>query len=286
MKNLTKGILAILASAFFLAMSQTLVKYAGDVPTVQKMFIRSLVMSVLSFITLVRNHVPLRIKSAFALPLFLRCICGATGNFCNFYATDHMALADATMLAKTSPFFSVFFAWLFMRERFGLPDIAAIGMAFVGTLFIIKPGGNLEALFPALIGLFGGILAGITYACVHWCHKKGAPGTLNAFSYAVVSCMFGLPKMLFAYEPMTVFQISVMVICGICGALGLAFMTIAYKYAQPSQISIFDYTQVIYAAIFGFLFFTQIPDALSFCGYAIIISAGFFKYRYDSRHRA
>ena len=286
MKDMTKGILAILASSLFLALSQTLIKYAGDVSTIQKMFIRSLVMCILTLTTLLRHRVPLRIERAFALPLLLRGICGTAGNLCNFYATDNMPLSDATMLAKLSPFFSVFFSWLLLKERFGFTDVAALIMAFIGTAFIIKPGGDLAELLPALAGLTGGIMAGFTYACIHWCHKRGAPGELNAFFYAFVSVLVTLPKMLFDYEPMSFFQISVMVACGVCGALGVGFVTLAYKFAQPNQVSVFEYTQVLYTAVFGFLFFSQLPDPLSFCGYAIIIGAELFKYFYDSRHRS
>ena len=70
---------------------------------------------------------------------------------------------------------------------------------------------------------------------------------------------------------------------GISAACGQFSITKAYTKAPAREISVFDYTQVLFAALLGFLFLEQIPDQLSFLGYAIIIGSAVFKWAYMNR---
>ena len=71
-----------------------------------------------------------------------------------------------------------------------------------------------------------------------------------------------------------------LLLAGISAACGQFSITKAYTKAPAREISVFDYTQVLFAAILGFLFLEQIPDQLSFLGYAIIIGSAVFKWAY------
>jgi drug/metabolite transporter (DMT)-like permease len=70
---------------------------------------------------------------------------------------------------------------------------------------------------------------------------------------------------------------------GISAAIAQFNITAAYQLAPAKSISVFDYTQVIFAAILGFLFLSEIPDIFSFIGYAVIIFAAIFKWEYGRR---
>ena len=73
---------------------------------------------------------------------------------------------------------------------------------------------------------------------------------------------------------------------GLCGAGGQFSITKAYCYAPAREISVYDYTQVLFAAVWGFVLFGQRPDALSVAGYAVIIGAAVWMYRYNRRQAA
>ena len=69
-----------------------------------------------------------------------------------------------------------------------------------------------------------------------------------------------------------------------CSAMvGQICITKAYTYAPAKEISVYDYTQVIYSALLGFIFVGQIPDRLSFIGYTIIISMAVLKWMYNNK---
>ena len=85
---------------------------------------------------------------------------------------------------------------------------------------------------------------------------------------------------------MTLAQLACLIGAGIAGTGGQFCITTAYTKAPAKEISVYDYSQVIFAAIMGFLVFGQLPDALSFLGYAIIIGAAVGRWYYGMKHQA
>ena len=88
-----------------------------------------------------------------------------------------------------------------------------------------------------------------------------------------------LPFVIAFYKPMSFFQLFCLLMAGASAAVGQFSITAAYSHAPAKEISIFDYSQIITSAILGFIFFSQIPDALSFIGYAVIIGISYLNWR-------
>ena len=97
-ENYIKGMVMIILSAFFFACMNVSVRLAGDLPSVQKSFFRNLVAAVFAAIILTRKHMVPRVQKQYWGPLFLRCAFGTLGILCNFYAIDHLLVADASIL--------------------------------------------------------------------------------------------------------------------------------------------------------------------------------------------
>lgn len=116
-ENYIKGMVMIILSAFFFACMNVSVRLAGDLPSVQKSFFRNLVAAVFAAIILTRKHMVPRVKKQYWGPLFLRCAFGTLGILCNFYAIDHLLVADASILNKLSPFFAIIFSFLLLKEK-------------------------------------------------------------------------------------------------------------------------------------------------------------------------
>jgi drug/metabolite transporter (DMT)-like permease len=191
-----------------------------------------------------------------------------------------MVLSDASMLNKLSPFFTLIFSYLFLKEKLSPFQCVSIVIAFIGSLFIIKPTFDLTAVFPALCGLIGGICAGGAYTCVRYLGLKGEKGPFIVFFFSTFSCIAALPYLIFFFEPMTLRQLLILLCAGLGAAGGQFGITAAYKYAPAREISIYDYTLVIFAAIWSAIFFGELPDGLSILGYVLIfaMSAGMFVY--------
>lgn len=109
--------------------------------------------------------------------MILRATFGTVGILCNFYAVDHLVLSDASMLNKMSPFFVIIFSFLLLKEKMSPAQALAVAGAFIGSLFVIKPTFTNMALVPSLIGLCGGICAGIAYAMVRILGQRGQKGS-------------------------------------------------------------------------------------------------------------
>ena len=275
--NRKKGIMFILMSAFFFSLMTVFVRLAGDVPTMQKAFFRNIVAAALAAVLLVRSGNSFSVQRKNLPALFMRCSVGTIGILCNFWAVDHMRIADANILNKLSPFFAILMSVLILKEKPNRVELFSVLLAFIGAAFVAKPGAGI-ASFPALIAILGGFTAGTAYTYVRKLGLGGEKGPVIVFSFSMFSTLVLLPNILLKYHPMTVRQFLFLVLAGCSAAIAQLSVTAAYQNAPAKDISVFDYSQVVYAAIFGLLLFGELPDGWSFLGYAIIIGTAFGKW--------
>ncbi len=271
----TKGIIYIIISAFFFALMGLFVKLSGDLPTIQKSFFRNFVAMIFAFILITKNKEWVLPKGENVGYLLIRAVAGTGGILCNFYALSNMNLADASMLNKLSPFFAVIFSLFILKEKASLKQIFAVTLAFIGALFVMKPSFSFEGL-PAFMGFLGGLGAGLAYACVRKLTQNGFKGSLIIFYFSAFSCVVTLPWLIFDFTPMSAQQWLYLILAGLSASGGQYFITTAYSKAPAKEISIYDYSQIIFTTLLSFVVFGDLPDTLSFVGYAIIISAAVF----------
>ena len=225
MSQKNKGVCCILLSSFSFALMNLFVHLSGDLPSVQKSFFRNFVAMLFALFILLKERPTIRLDGASKKYLFLRSFCGTVGILCNFYAVDHLVLADASMLNKMSPFFAILFGILILKERINLFQGLCVVAAFIGTLFVIKPTPSNLACFPALIGLLGGLGAGIAYTCVRALGMKGVKGSFIVFFFSAFSCVVTLPYLIFRYHPMTLQQLGILLLAGLAAAGGQVTIT-------------------------------------------------------------
>ena len=272
------GILFIITSAFCFAMMNLFIRLAGDVPTLQKCFFRNFFALLVAVGSLVRSRTKFKIGKGNVKYLLIRSIAGGVGMICNFYAVDHLAISDASILNKLSPFFAIIFSYFVLKETAGTFDWISVIVAFVGALFVVKPSFSLEVI-PAAAGFIGGLGAGLAYTFVRKLGMRGENSMIIvAFFSGFTSLMF-LPYLILRYEPMSGKQWLFLILTGIAAAGGQIFITKAYSKAPAKEISVYDFSIVLFAALFGFLFLGQVPDILSFVGYIIIIGIAVVRYR-------
>lgn len=281
-----KGIFYIILSAFCFSLMDMFVRMSGDLPSIQKSFFRNSVAAVLGCILVLKEKDSFQWKKGSGKYLILRSLFGTLGILCNFYAIDHLALADASMLNKMSPFFVVIFSFLFLKEKVTAAQILLVMGAFGGSLFVVKPTVSNLDLIPSLIGLLGGLGAGAAYTMVRKLGTVGVKGPFIVFFFSTFSCVITLPWLIFDYHAMTLWQVLVLLLAGLCAAGGQFAITAAYCYAPASEISIYDYTKVIFSMILGFVMFQQIPDFYSWVGYVIICLMAVLMFFYNKKRGA
>ncbi|MBP3654245.1 MAG: DMT family transporter [Oscillospiraceae bacterium] len=283
--NRTKGILYIICAALCFAGMSTFVRLSGDLPVFEKAFFRNFVAVFLAFFTIRRSHTPMYIGRKNLPYVLLRAMFGTIGLVANFYAIDRLNLADANMLNKLSPFFAIIFSYFLLKEKVRPIQALAVCGAFTGALLIIKPTGENLQLFPALIGLMGGTCAGAAYTFLRKATQGGAQGPVVVLFFSTFSCLAVLPLVIQDFVMPTVDQLLMLLLCGACGAGGQFSITAAYTYAPAKEISVYDYSQVIFSAIIGFFLFDQLPDHWSILGYVLIISMAILNFVYNNREK-
>ena len=200
------------------------------------------------------------------------------------------------MLNKLAPFFVIIFSFFILKEKIKLWQIFSILIAFLGSLFIINPNliigllnnnipkTNLNSL-PALIGVLGAMCAGMAYTMVRFLSLRGEKGPFIVFFFSCFSCLTILPFVLFNFSPMSIKQLIYLLFAGIFASLGQFAVTAAYANAPAKEISIFDYSQIIFSGILGYIVFNQKPDTYSLIGYFIICSVAIFMFFMNNKNK-
>ena len=281
LSNRTKGVLFIIISAFGFAMMSAFVKLSGDLPSFQKTFFRNITSCIIAFILIIINKESFFGKLENQKTLILRSIFGTLGIVFNFYAIDKLVLSDANMLNKLSPFFVIIFSAIVLKEKINTKQALAIIVAFIGALFIIKPQFNFD-IVPSLIGVLGAICAAAAYTCLRALGGKEKYYTI-VFYFSFFSTIAILPFMLIVYKEMSMLQFVYLILAGIFASIGQFGVTIAYKYAKAKEISIFDYSNIIFSAIISIVLFNVIPDYLSVIGYIIIFAVSLYMFLYNKK---
>ena len=284
----SKGIILIVSSAFCFAMMAVFVRLAGNINFIQKAFFRNVVSFVIAFVTIifqVKNNGKecIAVSKESWLYLFLRAIAGTIGIFGNFYAIDRLVLSDASILNKMSPFFAILFSFVLMKEKIKPVPLICIITAFCGALLVIKPSFNFSQTLPSLAGFASGIGAGFAYACVRKLGTLKCNGKVVILFFSAFSCIVSLPFIFANFDPMNWQQILFLCLSGVCAAGGQFTITAAYFHAPAKDISIYDYSQIIFSTLLGFIFFGQLPDVLSFIGYTVIVAMAIVNFVYTKK---
>ncbi|MFD1928235.1 DMT family transporter [Sporosarcina siberiensis] len=279
MTNRNKGILLIILSAFGFSLMTLFVKLSGDVPTLQKTIFRNGVTMIITFFLVIYFKQRLFGKRENQPLLLLRSVLGGIGIVLLFYAIDNLVIADADMLNKMSPFFTILFAAVFLKEHVKRFQLYSIVIAFVGMLFIIKPSFSLDVV-PYAAGILSAVFAGAAYTVLRALGGREQFYTI-VFYFSGFTTVILLPFVIYIYEPMTLQQTVYLLLGGVFATVGQLGITLAYKLAPPNEISVFNYFTVVFTALLGFTFLSQVPDIYSILGYAIIFGASLYMFLKD-----
>ena len=274
--NILMGIFCIIVAGFGFSLMALFIKLAGNLPSMQKGFFRNIIAVGISSIPLIKHWKSINFpkgKLSWSV-LISRSVFGTIGLVFNFYAITHISLADSTIIQKLSPFVILILSYIFFKEKMTKFQMFAIVIAFIGVGFIIKPSGNGFISMGALAALLGAFCSGIAYTCVRYLGTHNVSGEFIIFFFSTLSTLLLLPYLIFDYKVMTMYQLSMLVLAGASATIGQYGVTFAYKYAAAKNISVFDYSQVLFSGIFGFMFFNELPDLQSLIGYIIVISVG------------
>ncbi len=279
MTDKQKSILAMLISALGFSIMGVFVKLTGEIPVAQKVLFRTYTISIVSFIFLkmyglslknIKHHKLLMLRSAF----------GTIGLLLNFYSLDHLILSDANVIFRLSTVFVIILSWIFLGEKISRKQMMTILLAFIGVIFVMKPEFSIR-LVPYIIAVTGAFAAAAAYTTLRPLGKVVHPVTV-VFYFAAFSSIVLTPYVFINYVSMTGIQLLFAFLAGIGAVMGQLGVTIAYKLAPARDVSIYNYSGVVFSALFSILIFDSVPDVLSILGYIIIFGASYLMY-YNNR---
>ena len=281
MSNKTKAVFCMLISALGFTFMSVTVKYVTGIPLFEKVFFRNLISLGVAFFMLKKSSAPMFGRRENQLALLARSIFGLAGVVLNFYAIANLTLADSSMLGKLSPIFVTIMACIFLKEKIDNKQILSIIITFLGALLVIKPEFSLEML-PSLSGIMSAASAGVAYTLLRYLKDKESPDTI-IFYFSLISVVFTAPFALAEYVQPTFTQLGLLLATGVFASVGQFGITYAYKFAKATEVSIYNYSAIVFGIILGFIFFGEIPDTLSLLGGAIIIAVAFYIFKYNQK---
>lgn len=281
MSNKTKAVFCMLISALGFTFMSVTVKYVTGIPLFEKVFFRNLISLGVAFFMLKKSSAPMFGRRENQLALLARSIFGLAGVVLNFYAIANLTLADSSMLGKLSPIFVTIMACIFLKEKIDNKQVLSIIITFLGALLVIKPEFSLEML-PSLSGIMSAASAGVAYTLLRYLKDKESPDTI-IFYFSLISVVFTAPFALAEYVQPTFTQLGLLLATGVFASVGQFGITYAYKFAKATEVSIYNYSAIVFGIILGFIFFGEIPDTLSLLGGVIIIAVAFYIFKHNQK---
>ena len=270
--NALKGLILMIGAAFCFSVMGALAKLSGGtLPFCEIVFFRALV----NLVT-VAPIIYYRKISFFGRNrpvLLVRSLAGFSALSLSFYVIVKLPLADASILNQLSvPFIALISVFAAKGNKHGAVLLYAL-LAFLGAFCIIKPG---LAVFNSagLLGVLGALCSAVAVLQIRQLHTTEHSLTI-VFNFCFYSTLLSL--ILFGTEffwPQGA-QWFWLIAMGLAGSLGQILMTRSYAYGTAAQISPFTYIGVVFSAVWGALFWNEIPDSLSLLGGALVIFSSF-----------
>jgi drug/metabolite transporter (DMT)-like permease len=200
-----------------------------------------------------------------------RALFGVTAMYCFFYALGHMPLADALLLNYTAPVFTPLIAAWWLRERLTRQLVWAAAIGLIGVMVILKPGHELFAPV-ALIGLASGFFAALAMSTIRRMAQT-EPAVRIVFYFGVVATLVSAVPLLWAWQTPDVTTTLLLMGSGVLATVGQLFLTKAYSRAPAARVGPLTYATVIFAAIYGWMWWAETPDLWSLTG-ALLVALG------------
>jgi drug/metabolite transporter (DMT)-like permease len=281
MTDKVKAAVYMSLSALSFAVMAAMVRLAGDIPIIEKVFFRNLVSLLIAFFMLRKTKYSFFGKKGNTIWLVLRSAFGLLGVILYFYSVDNITLADSSMLNRLSPFFVTVFAAFFLKERITKIEIPALIIVFTASLLIVKPTFNVQVL-PYMAGIIAAAGGGAAYTIIRFLRNRENPLTI-VFFFSFFSVVSLLPFLFIDFKIPNLEQAMYLILIGVFAAGGQFGLTYGYKYGRASEASLYSYLNVVFAAFIGFILWTEVPDLLSIISSIVIILVSVFLVFYKGK---
>ena len=284
--NVLHAILLKLVSVLLFAIMSAAVRWLGArVPVGEAVFFRAITGVIPVLIVYAwRGELDTVVRTKRHLGHLGRGMISVAGMFLNFAALARLPLMDATAIGFAAPLFTVALAALLLKERVHVYRWTAVAVGFVGVIVMLWPYLNLSRLVTA-----GSTAATIGAACaVASCFTSAASVIQTrrltdsettasiVFYFSIFAAMFSAVTLPFAWYTPSPLELVALVSLGILGGTSHLLLTESFRWAPASTVAPFDYTAMLWAFLFGFWLFGEVPTVHVFIGSAIVVASGLY----------
>ena len=200
---------------------------------------------------------------------------------CGFYALAHLPLATAIAITFTKPLFVIVLAVLFLGESVRWRRWSATAVGFVGVLIMLRPGaGTFEpAMLVALMQALA-IAAAVTLV------KKLPMSESNLtvlLYFAVFSTIGTLGPALWVWQTPTWTEAGIALTMGLLGVGAQAAIVKGFRIGEATAAAPFDYSRLLFATLFGFVLFSEVPDTWTVLGAGVVVASTIYIARREAR---
>jgi drug/metabolite transporter (DMT)-like permease len=200
-----------------------------------------------------------------------RSIVGLAAMYGFFYAIAHLKLSNAMVFTYSSPIFIPVIAWLFLKEKITIAMLCAAVLGFIGVFCVAKPDQGLLN-WISVIGIASSLLASMAFVTVRALTQTEPPERI-VFYFCLIGSALSVIPMFWMWRTYHVKELLFLIGAGILANVSQIFMSHAYRLAPAGQIAPVNYMAIIFAGVWGFLLWDEVPDLYSVIGFCIILLA-------------
>lgn len=261
--------------AFWFSVMSLLVKTAGArLPVSELVLVRAVVTLVLSAGML--WHAGVAPWGRRHGRLVLRGVFGFCALLCFYYALTHLPIADATVLQYMNPVFTALLAAAVLGERLALGEIAATLVSFAGVVLVARPsalvgGGAALPVHAVLVALLGAACSAAAYVTVRSMGRSEHP-LVVVFYFPLVSVPLAIPAVLPVWVWPRAWEWTVLLGVGIATQIAQVYLTRGLQLEPAGRATAVGYLQVVFAALWGLLFFGERPGLWTMGGTLLVVA--------------
>ncbi|WP_191560519.1 DMT family transporter [Metabacillus idriensis] len=263
-------ILAILSSLVFSIMNALVKAVSLNIPLAEVMFFRSIIGTIIVYYMMRQSSVAFSKKG---VPmLFVRGLLGALYLYAYFFTISKIPLADASILAHLSTIFVIILSAVFLKEKVSKNTFYILPLVCIGAILLVKPFNYSSYSIYALVGILSALLAAGAATSIRYLTKMHHSYEI-VFYFLATGTLLSIPLMWNSFVVPTPLEYFYLACIGVVSLLGQIFLTKAFTHENMVVVEITRYIGIVFNVLWGFLFWTEVPDGFTVIGGSLIIAA-------------
>lgn len=198
-----------------------------------------------------------------------RSVIGLTSMYAFFYAIAHLKLSNAMVFSYSSPIFIPLIAWIFLKEKISKAAILAAFIGLIGVLLVAKPDTGMLSIM-SLVGLLASFCSAMAFVTVR-ALTDTEPVERIVFYFCLIGSGISAVPAFWHWQSLSWHELDLLIVAGLLANISQLCMSKAYSLAPASQIGPVNYVAIIFAGIWGYVFWHELPDHMSLYGCGLIL---------------